>query len=734
MPTIKRHNFPGFYSQILDQSFTTTNTARFRPGLIGVASKGPFNIPTRVRTIQDFVRLFGQPVDGSYLGTALGIVAPYTDGSTVVRVGRQYQSLPYSGTLSSDSTTSVTWGTLGGSKFVTQGAPFLSVGNYVQITQPGAFSTVDACVNDVIQASNGTIGISSTLKDTYTNGVVKFSTASGAASKSQSALHGRYYDAVTGVTGVTGIKGNYFFTVTNKDNITVGSLYMISQDSKATTYEIYVTKVNALVNGSYIIEIQTTDDTARGYQALPLQDSYGTGTGGTATLSKATGTQRMALIYAMTEGKWADTTGSNPTLGLQVTVEPGTAPGTKKLNIFSDSALVEVYDSLPSTLADCAETINKTTPSNYITIEMSGSVVPANTVNPWDTSITPSISAINTGSPSSTDAASGGSFADGANGEGALAADYVGKLNPIDDTMTGIKAFEDTDNVDVTFLCAPGITSADSTMRPVFAQLRDTAKEAKAHAIIDIPQYTAGGLGLNLWNAIDWSNGDGQFKANGKFDSAYLSCYFNWLQMNDPITQASIWAPPTIGVLRVAAYTWLHDQPWYAYCGDKRGVIDEATGVAFPHISTAAKESATAMDQGNCVNIILQQSGQIKLMGEMTMQRQASKLTAVHNLVLAEYIVKGLGVIGRRYVFDPNDQTLLTSLSTDMTQFMDGVKTLRGVETYKLVCDTSNNTADTRNNREVIIDLSFIPVDAAERIYLNASVYSSGADLNSITM
>ena len=69
-----------------------------------------------------------------------------------------------------------------------------------------------------------------------------------------------------------------------------------------------------------------------------------------------------------------------------------------------------------------------------------------------------------------------------------------------------------------------------------------------------------------------------------------------------------------------------------------------------------------------------------------------------------------------------------------MRRVMDGVKTLRGVETYKLVCDTSNNTADTRNNREVIIDLSFIPVDAAERIYLNASVYSSGADLNSITM
>jgi len=38
MATIKRKNFPGVYTQIIDQSFSDTNTARFRAGLIGEAS------------------------------------------------------------------------------------------------------------------------------------------------------------------------------------------------------------------------------------------------------------------------------------------------------------------------------------------------------------------------------------------------------------------------------------------------------------------------------------------------------------------------------------------------------------------------------------------------------------------------------------------------------------------------------------------------------------------------
>jgi phage tail sheath protein FI len=481
------------------------------------------------------------------------------------------------------------------------------------------------------------------------------------------------------------------------------------------------------------LEVQPTDDTERGYQALPLQDTYSA-----ATVEKVTGKTNSCLIYGVTEGTWANTTNSSPISGLQVKVNPGTQAGTKKLSIYWDSALVEVYDNLgiPSAFPTTAPplefeaTINTNTPSGYITIKLLGSVTPANTVDPWNTSATQPVPQSPTNTAKYGVPLPGGALKDGFNGEAATAQDFVGTLNPVDDTMTGLKSFEDTDNVYITTLCAPGITSADATMVPVQTQMRDTAYVTKSIGLIDVPA-SFNGVPMNVWDAIDWHNGQGKFNSRGKLDTAYLACFWNWFTMNDPITQQPKLAPPTIGALRVMAYTWLHDQPWYAAAGENRGVISEATSVMFPRLSDNAKEAMYG--SGNSVNPIIQRNGVIMVYGERTLQRKESKLTAIHNLVLVEYVVQGLAAIGRKYVFDPNDLTLLNQLQLSMTQFLDGVKNLRGIEAYKLVCDESNNNAATRNRREVIVDLYIVPTDAVERIYINAVVRESGADLTNVT-
>jgi hypothetical protein len=64
------------------------------------------------------------------------------------------------------------------------------------------------------------------------------------------------------------------------------------------------------------------------------------------------------------------------------------------------------------------------------------------------------------------------------------------------------------------------------------------------------------------------------------------------------------------------------------------------------------------------------------------------------------------------------------------SQFLDGVQNERGLEQYKLVIDSSNNNAETRNLREVIVDLAIVPTSTAERIFLNLTVNRSGAQLN----
>jgi len=738
MANINVKNFPGVYTQIIDQSLSATSTSRFQPGLIGVASKGPFDTPTPIATVQDFINTFGQPISGYFLGTALGIIAPFTNGSTIVRVGARYQDLP--GGVNYPAT-----GAVGKGYFISAGAPLVDpalspTGNvFVQITQDGKRSTTNAQVVSI----NGSFGTlqGASLNDTYTNGDLQFSYYQNAASKAEGQLDGYTYQNVS-VGTVAGTKGNYYFTVTaTPTNLNVGDLLILSQSNKAPTQEVYVTVVNPIVNGTAIIQIQPTNDSERGYQALSLQDNYTA-----ATVTRVVGKTPAALIYASSAGTWANTTSDASANGLKVLVGPGTNAGTKKISISWNSALVEVYDNLgfftvPTGASDFATMINQTVPSNYITIKTLGTVVPANTTNPWNLSATHPV----VGAPTN-DAAVGdsGSFSNGFNGENAQAADFVGAFDPVNDVMTGIKSFEDTDNVTINVLCAPGVTSTDTSTVSVHAQLRDTATVTKSVALIDIPANNpetfppnnAASVPLTIWNAIDWVNGAGQFVSRGFFNTPYMAAFFNWITMQDPITQQTISAPPTIGALRAMAFTWLNDQPWYAAAGDVRGVIPEATTVAFPKISNNAKEASYVAGQ-TPINIVLKSQGQVKVYGELTLLRippgTTDKLTAIHNLVLVEYVVQGLAAIGRTKVFDPNDLTLLQQLNLAMTQFLDSVVNLRGIEAYELVCDSSNNNAQTRNLREVIVDLNIVPTDSVEKIYINATVLESGAIVNNIT-
>jgi phage tail sheath protein FI len=317
-------------------------------------------------------------------------------------------------------------------------------------------------------------------------------------------------------------------------------------------------------------------------------------------------------------------------------------------------------------------------------------------------------------------ATSGGSYENGANGAAAGDADFIGTIDPNDDTPTGLKCFEDVETVDVNIIAAP----MDNISRGVMQELNRVAKKVNAMALADVP------AGLNARLAIDWHNGQGQFTGLGRIDSPNIAVYWNWFNITDPFTGTVKLVPPTLGALRCLAFTFDRDKPWYAAAGENRGWIPEALSVEFDRVSGDVKQAMYG--NGNSVNPILKTRGRILLYGERTMQVAESKLTAVHNVILVNFVVNGLAAVGRKYVFDPNDAELLTLINLSFSEFLDKVKNERGIEDYNLVIDDRNNNAATRNQKQVIVDLAIIPTDVAERIFINATVKESGAVLNAL--
>jgi len=755
MPTTIK-TFPGVYTTITDKSFFPPASSRFKPGLIGVASKGEFDVPTPIRSLKDFVTLFGKPLtttyttdattdlttpDGSgyFLADTVDALADLTNAITVVRIGNRYTELaPADGVSGANSYT----------LYSPANAPrvqaLLAQGDvFLRVQQTGMDSTVNA---SVVSAGGGTIALDTAgdaLADGYTAATISYSLYDKAANAAEGALYAYTYgtnssqmvDAVyTTVGSVTGYKNQFqFWCSANATAIQTGDVFKIKETNKDTTHEVRVKSV--LVDygdTSGTVYLEKTDIAQIGYQAAPLQDNYAN-----AVLCKPTGKVPFLFLRAATDGTWAN--GADTTQGLYLKVRPGSAAGTKKLEVYWDSALVETHDNITDDPADTVDYWSvrlEQGKSNYVYVDAVSNPAgqnwtAANTVGPWDQRFFGSnvVSGLPVPMPlGATNAGwlavaignvqdTGGQFTKGYNGENPQDSDWIGDLDPVNDSMSGIRAFEDTDTVDVNILAAP----MDNISTAVMEQLGRTGSKINAMSFCDVP------AGLNAREAIDWHNGRLPTQDGSRLDNRNVAIYWNWFLRSNRWGETK-WVPPVIGLLRAMAASFNVDKPWSAVAGEVRGYLPEAQQVQFASVAEDTKQAMYG--NGNSVNPILKIKGRHYIYGERTMQRAESKLTAVHSVILTNWVVTGMATVARRYVFDPNDAELLVQLKLAFTEFLDRIVNDRGIERYNLVMDSRNNTAETRNNREVIVDLEMIPTDVAERIYINATVRESGAVLN----
>jgi phage tail sheath protein FI len=312
----------------------------------------------------------------------------------------------------------------------------------------------------------------------------------------------------------------------------------------------------------------------------------------------------------------------------------------------------------------------------------------------------------------------GGQFNGGFNGENASDADWIGNLNPVTDHYSGIKSFENRRTVDVNIICAP----QDNISMAVMSQLADTCNKINAASGIDVP------AGLNGRQAIDWHNGHlSTQKSQGRLDSQNVGCFWNWAQRTNRFGETKL-CPPTVFWLNRAGYVFNSFAPWYAIAGEQRGYLQDVQLVQFDEVS---EDTLQAMQgNGNSVNPILNIQNRYYIYGERTMQRADRKLTAMHSVICVNWVVNGLAGVARRFVFDPNDAELLDNLNLAFRELLESVKNDRGLEFYSLNISAS---AENRNNREVVVDIALIPTDVAERIYINATVFESGATVNNIS-
>jgi hypothetical protein len=284
---------------------------------------------------------------------------------------------------------------------------------------------------------------------------------------------------------------------------------------------------------------------------------------------------------------------------------------------------------------------------------------------------------------------------------------------------TGMYALSEPEQIDIDLIAVPGHASTT-----VVTAMLDVCQNVRMDcmAIVDAP------FGLTVNEIVDWQNGTHPLNTT-RFDSDFGALYWPWVKIRDNYNRVDIWAPPSGSVMATIARSDQVSAPWFAPAGVNRGVVPNITDV----FSRPTLEERDLMyGYRNAINPIVQfvDLQGFVIWGQKTLQRTPTALDRISVRRLMFVIEKRIRVAARQLLFDPHDDILRAKFVRIATSILTEIQVGRGVDDFRVICDTSLNTPDVIDRNELRARIGVIPVRAAEFIFIEFSIHRTGSDFS----
>ena len=228
-------------------------------------------------------------------------------------------------------------------------------------------------------------------------------------------------------------------------------------------------------------------------------------------------------------------------------------------------------------------------------------------------------------------------------------------------------------------------------------------------------------------NGLGLDTGDGLIAADTYMGTFYPSC-----QTTD-LSGSSVVTAPSHMMVRTMIRSDEVSFPWFAPAGTRRGVVDNALQIGYINATTGEFESL-GVRQGlrdtlyeNSINPITFIPGVgITNFGNKTSTTVASALDRINVARLVAFIRGRLDVIGKQYLFEPNDQITRNQIKNAIDGLMIDLVAKRALYDYLVVCDLTNNTPARIDRNELYVDIAIEPVKAVEFIYIPVRIKNTG--------
>jgi hypothetical protein len=281
---------------------------------------------------------------------------------------------------------------------------------------------------------------------------------------------------------------------------------------------------------------------------------------------------------------------------------------------------------------------------------------------------------------------------------------------------SGMYALSEPEQLDLDLVAAPGHSST-----AVVTALLDLCQNVRMDclAIIDPP------FGLTVKEIVHWQNGSHPLNTT-RFDSDFGALYWPWVKIRDNFNRVDVWAPPSGSVMATIARSDQLSAPWFAPAGVNRGTVPNITDV----FSRPTLEERDLMyGYRNAINPIVQfvDFEGFVIWGQKTLQRRPTALDRVNVRRLMFVIEKRIRAASRQLLFDPHDDILRQKFVRLATAILSEIQVGRGVNDFRVKCDTELNTPDVIDRNEMRARIGVQPIRAAEFIFIEFSIHRTGS-------
>ena len=210
--------------------------------------------------------------------------------------------------------------------------------------------------------------------------------------------------------------------------------------------------------------------------------------------------------------------------------------------------------------------------------------------------------------------------------------------------------------------------------------------------------------------------------------TSYAVADSGWKYQYDVYNNVYRWIPLNGDIAGLCVYTDTTRDPWYSPAGFNRGSIRNAIKLAWNPTKTYRDSLYSAG-----VNPVVAFPGQgIVLYGDKTLQAKPSAFDRINVRRLFIVLEKAISNAAKYSLFEFNDEFTRAQFVALVSPFLRDVQGRRGITDFKVVFDSTNNTAQVIDSNQFVGDIYIKPARSINFIQLNFVAVATGVEFSTV--